>query len=88
MIVERAQRSLDIVPPLLVLETTPDELDNHRAPPSTPSPPIKLGDDRIVNGDVQAHVHTLAHCALATATGPVHVDTAIADDIDAVVHGR
>lgn len=58
------QRCLDIIPSPLVIKSAANQLCNERAASPTAGPSVELGDELVINGNVQSHVPTIAHsCA-------------------------
>ena len=55
------ERCLDIVPSPLIVESPADQLRDERAAAPTSRPLIELGNELVVNGDVQSHVPRIAH---------------------------
>lgn len=56
-----AERCLDIVPPPLVVEAAANQLRDERAAAPAARPLIELGNELVVDGDVQSHVPKIAH---------------------------
>jgi hypothetical protein len=56
-----AERSFDVVPPPLVLQPTPNQLSDKRAAASWADSRIELGNEVVVQRNVQTHVLMLAH---------------------------
>ena len=55
------KRCLDIVPSPLVIESAANQLCDQCAAPPASSPPIELGNELVIDGNVQSHVLTIAH---------------------------
>ena len=55
------ERCLDIVPPPLIVKSPANQLRDERAAAPVARPLIELGNELVVNGDVQSHVPRLAH---------------------------
>jgi hypothetical protein len=58
---KRSERRLDVVPPLLVVETPLHQLSDECAPPTRANPSIQLGHEFLIERYVQTHVLTIAH---------------------------
>jgi hypothetical protein len=61
LIGDRPERCLDIVPSPLVIESAANQLCDECAASSASSPPIELGNELVIDGNVQSHVPTIAH---------------------------
>lgn len=57
------ERCLDIVPPPLVIEPASNQLCYECATSPASSPLVELGNELVINGNVQSHVPTIAHKA-------------------------
>ncbi len=64
---ERAERLLEVVPTVLVIECSSDDLCDEGTATSGPCALIELVDEIVVEGDVYTHVLTLAHNSEAVA---------------------
>lgn len=58
---KRAERAFYLVPSPLVLESSPDQSRDERAALAVAHPGVELGDELVVQGNVQSHVLMLAH---------------------------
>lgn len=56
------ERGLDVVPPTLVIEPATNQLRDERAASPTPGTLIELGNELVIDRNVQSHVLTIAHC--------------------------
>ena len=56
------ERCLDIVPSPLVVESAANQLCDECAASPAASPLVEFGNELVINGYVQSHVPTIAHC--------------------------
>jgi hypothetical protein len=54
------QRCLDVVPSPLVVQAASNQLRDECAAASASSSLVELGHERVINGNVQSHVSTIA----------------------------
>src|SRR5690606_33627574 len=73
-VIDRPERSLDVVPAALVLQPSPDQLGDVGTAPAFAGSPVQLRDEIVVHRNVQPHVlrlaHTMAHRAPAGGVTP------------------
>jgi hypothetical protein len=58
---QASEGGLNVVPPLFVVQSPPDELGNERAPATRTDSSAQLGDKLVIEHYVHTHVLTLAH---------------------------
>ena len=58
---DRAERGLDQLPALFVLQGARDGRCDERATPAGADPAVELGDERVIEVNVQTHAHSLTH---------------------------
>ena len=61
LIGDSPERCLDIVPSPLVIEPAANQLCNESATAPASSPLVELGNELVINGNVQSHVPIIAH---------------------------
>ncbi len=58
---DRSERGLDLIPATVVVQDAPHGFRDECAPLPAPDSAVQLGDERIIEGYVHSHGHTLAH---------------------------
>jgi len=61
LIGDRPERCLDIVPSPLVIESAANQFCDECAAPPASNPPVKSGNEHVIDGNVQSHVLSIAH---------------------------